>query len=130
MTVIKAVPHRAPLIKCRRLSGYARCCIISVEISEITVSNDLDCQPRHPGFRTTRSKNFLRPDSFCSCLQEPENAEHYLFSSPGLAYSILVEPASVRRPASSFVVHRPSSSTFSNDFSSEAARPNLFIFHI
>ena len=23
--------------------------------------------------------NFLRPDSFCSCLQEPENAEHYLF---------------------------------------------------
>ena len=25
---------------------------------------------------------------------------------------------------------RPSSSTFSNDFSSEAARPNLFIFYI
>ena len=22
--------------------------------------------------------NFLRPDSFCSCLQEPKNAEHYL----------------------------------------------------
>ena len=33
-----------------------------------------------------------------------------------------VEPASVRRPSSS--------STFSNDFSSEAARPNLFIFHM
>ena len=32
----------------------------------------------------------------------------------------MVEPASVRRPSSS--------STFSNDFS-EAARPNLFIFH-
>ena len=30
----------------------------------------------------------------------------------------------------SSVVRRPSSSTFSNDFSSEAARPNLFIFHI
>ena len=37
-------------------------------------------------------------------------------------YSIVVEPASVRR-------RRPSS-TFSKDFSSEAARPNLFIFHI
>ena len=23
--------------------------------------------------------NFLHPDSFCSCLQEPENAEHCLF---------------------------------------------------
>ena len=27
-------------------------------------------------------------------------------------------------------MRRPSSSTFSNDFSSEAGRPNLFIFHI
>ena len=27
-------------------------------------------------------------------------------------------------------VRASSSSTFSNDFSSEAARPNLFIFHI
>ena len=26
-------------------------------------------------------------------------------------------------------MRRPSSSTFSNDYSSEAARPNLFIFH-
>ena len=52
-----------------------------------------------------------------------------LFSSPEpkahwSAYSIVVEPASVRRR------RRPSSSTFSNDFSSEAARPNLLIFHI
>ena len=42
-----------------------------------------------------------------------------------------VEPESVRRPSSSsvVVVRRPSS-TFSNDFFSEAAGPNLFIFHI
>ena len=35
---------------------------------------------------------------------------------------MVVEPSSVRR-------RRPSS-TFSNDFSSEAAKPNLFIFHL
>ena len=32
----------------------------------------------------------------------------------------------IRRPS----VVRPSSVTFSNDISSEAVRPNLFIFHI
>ena len=45
----------------------------------------------------------------------------HIFSSPEPKAHKVVEPASVRRPASS---------TFSNDFSSEAARPNLFIFHI
>ena len=41
----------------------------------------------------------------------------------------LIVKWSSRRPCV-IVRRRPSSSTFSNDFSSEAARPNLFIFHI
>ena len=56
-----------------------------------------------------------------------------VFSSPepkAHKVSLLYSSRAGVRASSVVVRRRPSSSTFSNDFSSEAARPNRFIFHL